>query len=103
MVVYLVAINSAFAARTPNAHVGPDVRDRASRYSAAFVADLDRDVLFALDDDDLDGWELARLVLPVKAESLDDSTKRVLADDCQSPCIRGAGVQEVTLSSSKMI
>jgi hypothetical protein len=95
MVVYLVAINSAFAARTPNVHVGPDVRDRASRYPAAFVADLDRDVLFALDDDDLDGWELARLVLPVKAESLDDSTERVLADDHQSPRTRGEEAREL--------
>ena len=56
-------------------HVRPDERDGAPRDPAALVRDLDRDVLLALDDDDLDRREL---VFPVVAVALDHGAQRVL-------------------------
>lgn len=46
----------------------PDHRNGTARYSASLIADLDGDILAALDDHDLDGREL---VLVIHAESLD--------------------------------
>jgi|SRR5712671_1714731 len=56
-------------------HVRPDERDRAARDAAALVRYLDRDVLLALDDDDLDRREAVLLLVSVP---LDDRAERVL-------------------------
>ncbi len=58
-------------------HVSPYERDRAARYAAALVRDFDRDVLFALHDDDLDGRDHVLLVVAV---SLDDRAERILEE-----------------------
>ena len=56
-------------------HIRPDERDGAARDAAALVRDLDRDVLLALDDDDLDRRDRVLLVVPV---ALDAGAERVL-------------------------
>lgn len=58
-------------------HVGPDEGNSGAGDAAAFVGDLDGDVLLTLDDDDLDGGEG---VLVLVTEALDDGAKGVLEE-----------------------
>lgn len=58
-------------------HVGPNEGDSGAGDAAAFVGDLDGDVLLTLDDDDLDG---GKSVLVLVTEALDDGAKRVLEE-----------------------
>jgi hypothetical protein len=69
---------------TTDSHVRPNQRYSAAWNTSSLVADLDGNVLFAFNYNDLDRRKLSRSILPFEPEPLDDGAERVLEDSVRS-------------------